>query len=133
MFDGMGGPGGRQRNVFGAPLATCSDAPKTGFFRTGCCDTGPQDHGMHTVCVVLTEEFLAFTRSVGNDLSTPRPEYGFPGLKPGDRWCLCASRFKEALAHGKAPQVVLAATNENTLAIVPLEVLSAYAVDPLDG
>lgn len=131
MFDGMGGPEGQQRNVFGAPLATCSDAPKTGFFRTGCCHTGPQDAGMHTVCVVLTEDFLAYSRAAGNDLSTPRPEYGFPGLKPGDRWCLCASRFKQALEQGKAPRVVLAATHENTLALISLDVLSAHAVDAL--
>jgi uncharacterized protein (DUF2237 family) len=131
MFDGMGEPGGQQRNVFGGPLTTCSDAPKTGFFRTGCCHTGPQDVGMHTVCVVLTEAFLTFTKAAGNDLSTPRPEYGFPGLKPGDRWCLCATRFKQAHEHGKAPQVVLAATHENTLAIVPLDVLTSYAIDPI--
>lgn len=124
-----GGGGGAQKNVLGGPLALCSDNPVTGFFRTGCCHTGPQDAGVHTVCVVMTKEFLAFSKAAGNDLSTPRKEFGFPGLKPGDRWCLCAARWKEALEAGKAPKLVLAATHEATLAIVPLETLKKFAVD----
>jgi len=115
------------RNVMGGDLESCSTSPMTGFFRNGCCETGPHDVGMHTVCVVLTAEFLAYSRSVGNDLSTPIPEYGFAGLKPGDRWCLCAPRWKEALDAGAAPQVVLEATHEETLAIVTLGVLKDYA------
>jgi uncharacterized protein (DUF2237 family) len=117
------------RNVLGGELLTCSIAPVTGFFRNGCCETGPHDPGMHTVCAVMTTEFLAYSRSVGNDLSTPAPEYGFAGLKPGDRWCLCAPRWKEALDAGAAPQLVLEATHEETLAIVPLGVLKDYAVE----
>ena len=101
----------------------------TGFFRNGCCETGPEDVGLHTVCAVMTAEFLAFSRAVGNDLTTPMPEYGFPGLKPGDRWCLCAPRWKEALDGGMAPQVVLEATHEETLAITTLGVLKDYAVE----
>jgi len=101
----------------------------TGFFRNGCCDTSDQDVGSHTVCVVMTDEFLAFSKARGNDLSTPLPEYGFPGLKAGDRWCLCAPRWKEALDAGAAPRVVLEATHEETLAIVPLGVLKDYAVE----
>ncbi len=116
------------RNVLGGELQSCSLAPVTGFFRNGCCETGPQDFGLHTVCVVLTAEFLAYSKRVGNDLSTPVPEYAFPGLNPGDRWCLCAPRWKEALDAGAAPQVVLEATHEETLAIVPLGVLKDYAV-----
>jgi uncharacterized protein len=117
------------RNVLGGELLTCSIVPLTGFFRNGCCETGPHDPGMHTVCAVMTTEFLAYSRSVGNDLSTPAPEYGFAGLKPGDRWCLCAPRWKEALDAGAAPQLVLEATHEETLAIVPLGVLKDYAVE----
>lgn len=128
MFDGRSGDN-TQRNVFGGPIALCSEKPRTGFYRTGCCHTGPEDHGMHTVCVVLTEEFLAFSKSVGNDLSTPVPAYGFPGLKPGQRWCLCASRWKQALLAGAAPRVVLGATHEATLQVVTLEQLMAHAVD----
>ena len=116
-------------NVMGGELQTCSTAPMTGFFRNGCCETGPHDLGMHTVCVVMTAEFLAYSKSVGNDLSTPVPEYGFQGLKPGDRWCLCAPRWKEALDAGAAPRVVLEATHEETLAIVTLGVLKDYAVE----
>jgi uncharacterized protein (DUF2237 family) len=101
----------------------------TGFYRDGCCNTGYDDVGIHTVCVRVTREFLAFSKKRGNDLSTPVPEMGFPGLKPGDRWCLCAGRWKEALDAGMAPQVVLAATHEETLAIVPLEALKRHAVD----
>ena len=117
------------RNVLGGELQPCSLAPRTGFFRNGCCETGPDDLGLHTVCAVMTADFLAFSRSVGNDLSTPAPEYGFPGLKPGDRWCLCAPRWKEALDAGMAPQVVLEATHEETLAICPLGVLKDHAVE----
>jgi uncharacterized protein (DUF2237 family) len=117
------------RNVLGGELQSCSTSPVTGFFRNGCCETSHEDFGMHTVCAVMTAEFLAFSRSVGNDLSTPRPEFGFDGLKPGDRWCLCAPRWKEALDAGAAPQVVLDATHEETLAIVPLGVLKDYAVE----
>jgi uncharacterized protein (DUF2237 family) len=116
------------RNVLGGELESCSLDPVTGFFRNGCCETGPHDVGLHTVCVVMTAEFLAFSRSVGNDLSTPIPDYAFPGLKPGDRWCLCAPRWKEALDAGAAPKVVLEATHEETLAIVPLGVLKDHAV-----
>jgi len=116
------------RNVLGGPLADCSKRPMTGFFRTGCCDTGDEDRGSHTVCVVMTAEFLAFSKAQGNDLSTPMPQYGFAGLKPGDRWCLCASRWKEALDAGAAPQVVLEATHAVTLHVVSLDDLKKYAV-----
>ena len=116
------------RNVLGEELVPCSLDPVTGFFRNGCCETGPHDVGMHTVCAVMTAEFLAYSKSVGNDLSTPRPDLGFDGLKPGDRWCLCAPRWKEALDAGAAPQLILEATHEETLAIVPLGVLKDYAV-----
>ncbi|HUO21311.1 MAG TPA: DUF2237 domain-containing protein [Caulobacteraceae bacterium] len=115
------------RNVLGGELEPCSRNPLTGFFRNGCCETGPDDLGLHTVCAVMTAEFLAYSRSVGNDLSTPQPAYHFPGLKPGDRWCLCAPRWKEALDAGIAPPLVLEATHEETLAIVPLGVLKDYA------
>lgn len=101
----------------------------TGFFRDGCCNTGPADVGSHTVCVVLTTEFLAFSKSVGNDLSTPMPEYGFPGLKPGERWCLCAPRWQQAFQAGSAPKVVLAATHEGALEYTELADLKKYAVD----
>jgi uncharacterized protein (DUF2237 family) len=117
------------RNVLGGELVPCSNRPLTGFFRNGCCETGPDDTGLHTVCAVMTADFLAYSKSVGNDLSTPMPEYGFQGLKPGDRWCLCAPRWKEALDAGFAPQVVLEATHEETLAITPLGILKDYAVD----
>jgi uncharacterized protein (DUF2237 family) len=121
--------GGLQRNVLGGPLGVCSEAPVTGFFRTGCCDTSPEDVGRHTVCIVATEAFLAFSKARGNDLSTPMPEYDFPGVQPGQRWCLCAARWVEALQAGMAPQVVLNATNEATLDLIPLEALKRYAVD----
>ncbi|MCP5268660.1 MAG: DUF2237 domain-containing protein [Zoogloeaceae bacterium] len=121
--------GGVQRNVLGGPLGVCSERPVTGFFRDGCCNTSDEDLGLHTVCVVLTAEFLDFSRARGNDLSTPRPEFDFPGLKPGDRWCLCAARWREAWQAGAAPQVVLNATNEATLNIVALDVLKAHAID----
>ena len=118
-----------QRNVFGEPLKTCSERPVTGFYRSGCCHTGPEDLGLHTVCVEVTAEFLAFSKSRGNDLSTPRPEFGFPGLEPGDRWCLCAARWREAFEAGRAPRVVLAATHEATLELVELGDLKRYAID----
>ena len=118
------------RNVLGGELASCSTDPVTGFYRNGCCETGPHDTGMHTVCAVMTAEFLAFSKAAGNDLSTPRPEFAFPGLKPGDRWCLCAPRWKEALDAGMAPQLVLEACHEETLAIVPLGVLKDFAFTP---
>ncbi|MEM6634448.1 MAG: DUF2237 domain-containing protein [Pseudomonadota bacterium] len=117
------------RNVQGGQLQTCSTSPMTGFFRNGCCDTGPSDTGSHTVCAVMTAEFLAHSKYLGNDLSTPRPEFGFAGLKPGDRWCLCAARFLEAHREGFAPQVVLNATHERALNIVPMEVLETHALD----
>lgn len=116
-------------NVLGGPLQSCSVAPVTGFFRNGCCDTGPADHGQHTVCAVMTDEFLAMSKYLGNDLSTPRPEYGFAGLKAGDRWCLCAGRFLQAHEEGAAPKVNLAATHQAALQLVPLDILQAYAVD----
>ncbi|CAN7500914.1 DUF2237 domain-containing protein [Phenylobacterium sp. LjRoot225] len=117
------------KNVLGGELQACSLEPITGFFRNGCCETSHEDLGMHTVCAVMTAEFLAYSKLAGNDLSTPMPEYGFAGLKPGDRWCLCAPRWKEALDAGAAPQLVLEATHEETLAIVPLGVLKDYAVE----
>lgn len=116
-------------NVLGRALEVCSTAPVTGFFRNGCCDTGPMDRGLHTVCAVMTAEFLALSKYLGNDLSTPRPEYGFAGLKPGDRWCLCAARFLQAHEEGAAPKIRLAATHARTLDIVPLEVLKRHALD----
>ena len=123
------GRGGVQRNVLGGPLGTCSERPLTGFFRDGCCNTSDEDLGRHTVCVVLTAEFLEFSKAAGNDLSTPRPEYDFPGLQPGDRWCLCAARWRQAWEAGAAPRVVLNATNEATLDLVPLDALKAFSVD----
>ena len=117
------------RNVLGGELLPCSNQPLTGFFRNGCCETSAEDVGMHTVCAVMTVEFLEFSASIGNDLSTPQPDFHFPGLQPGDRWCLCAPRWKEALDAGVAPPVVLEATHEETLAITPLGVLKDYAVD----
>ena len=121
--------GGVQRNVLGGPLGRCSDRPLTGFFRDGCCNTSPEDLGSHTVCVVMTDDFLAFSKARGNDLSTPQPEYGFPGLNAGDRWCLCAGRWLEALHAGKAPRVVLNACNESCLEVVSLDDLKHYAID----
>jgi len=115
------------KNVFGERLKNCSEDPVTGFYRDGCCNTGEKDPGRHTVCVILTEEFLRFSKKQGNDLITPRPMYEFPGLKPGDRWCLCAPRWKEAWKAGKAPRVVLESTHEATLEYVPLEELVKYA------
>jgi uncharacterized protein len=117
-------------NVVGGKLLPCSTEPLTGFYRNGCCSTGPEDLGSHTVCVVLTEEFLEFSKSVGNDLSTPQPELGFAGLRPGDRWCLCAARWAEAYNAGMAPEVVLGATHARALDLVPIELLTARAVSP---
>ena len=122
-FDGV------QRNVLGGPIGRCSDAPKTGFFRDGCCNTSDEDFGRHTVCCVMTDEFLVFSRSRGNDLSTPHPEFNFPGLQPGQRWCLCAARWLEAHQAGRAPRVSLNASNQAALEIVPLDLLKQYAVD----
>jgi uncharacterized protein (DUF2237 family) len=115
-------------NVLGGKLEPCSTRPLTGFYRNGCCDTGPEDRGSHTVCAVMTAEFLALSKYLGNDLSTPRPEFGFPGLKPGDRWCLCAARFLQAHDEGAAPQVRLQATHRRALDVVPLAVLQANAL-----
>ncbi len=129
--DGSRGNGGRSAlNVLGEALQGCSLAPMTGFFRDGCCNTGPEDRGNHTVCAVLTAEFLAFSKSHGNDLTTPMPQFGFPGLKPGDRWCLCAPRWQEALAAGKAPRVMLASTHQGALAHCDLADLKAHAAEP---
>ena len=116
-------------NVLGEPLQPCSMRPLTGFFRNGCCDTSEADRGSHTLCVVMTAEFLAFSKARGNDLSTPRPEFGFAGLKPGDRWCLCAARFLEAHEAGQAPRVRLAATHRRALEIVPLDALREHALE----
>ena len=127
-----GSGGGRrqpQRNVLGGEIAPCSVEPRTGFFRDGCCNTSPEDLGSHTVCTVMTAEFLAFSKVRGNDLSTPRPEFGFAGLKPGDRWCLCAPRWQEAFAAGMAPKVVLAATHEGALEYAAFVDLKRFAVD----
>lgn len=126
---GEGGRRSNSRNVLGGALEICSLQPRTGFYRTGCCDTGPEDIGCHTVCVEMTAEFLAFSKARGNDLSTPRPEFGFAGLKPGDRWCLCASRWAEALEAGKAPHVVLRATEISALGDCDLADLKRHAVD----
>ncbi|MGH6866798.1 MAG: DUF2237 family protein [Methyloceanibacter sp.] len=129
MLERRSHPIGGQRNVYGEPLQSCSERPVTGFFRTGCCHTGPEDLGLHTVCVEVTTEFLAFSKSRGNDLSTPHPDFGFPGLKPGDRWCLCAARWREALEAGQAPRVILGSTHEATLQVVALEDLKRHAID----
>ncbi len=118
-----------QKNVFGEPISTCSDMPLTGFFRDGCCNTAPNDFGSHTVCALVTDEFLTFSKQAGNDLSTPVPDYNFPGLKAGDRWCLCAGRWAQAFEAGKAPKVILRATNVLALQIVSLEDLKKLAID----
>lgn len=117
------------RNVLGDKLEICFTSPMTGFYRTGTCETGPQDAGTHVICAQVTAEFLAFTRSRGNDLMTPAQEHGFPGLKPGDRWCLCATRWREALEAGAAPPVILAATHEAALKYVSLGDLKKHALD----
>ncbi|MEZ6073736.1 MAG: DUF2237 domain-containing protein [Pirellulales bacterium] len=119
----------RGKNVLGGELVTCSAAPMTGFYRDGCCSTGPGDMGLHTVCAEMTEEFLEFSASRGNDLSTPNPMFDFPGLEAGDRWCLCAERWKEAFDAGMAPRVVLEATHISTLEFVDLEDLRRFAVE----
>ena len=129
MDGSHGGGGSFQLNVLGSPLATCSLQPLTGYFRTGCCETAADDFGSHTVCAEVTADFLAFSKSRGNDLSTPMPAYGFDGLKPGDRWCLCVTRWKEAFDAGVAPRVVLAATHRAALSVVTLEQLMAHAID----
>lgn len=118
-----------ERNVFGEPLQPCSDDPLTGFFRDGHCHAGQDGSARHLVCVEVTAEFLAFSASVGNDLSTPRPEFGFAGLEPGDRWCLLAPRWVEALKHGMAPRVALLSTHEGVLDYTDLATLKAYALD----
>ncbi|MDT5009477.1 MAG: uncharacterized protein QOH57_1094 [Mycobacterium sp.] len=120
------------RNVLGGPLEPCGTEPLTGFYRDGCCSTGPEDVGLHTICAVATAEFLEHQRSIGNDLSTPMPQFRFPGLMPGDRWCVTAVNWLRAHSDGYAAPVVLAATHEQTLEVVPLEVLREYAVDVPD-
>lgn len=116
-------------NVLGEPLTSCSERPLTGFFRDGCCNTAPEDVGLHAVCTRVTAEFLEFSKARGNDLSTPLPEFGFPGLRPGDQWCLCAARWREALEAGAAPKVVLQATHAAALRVVKLADLKAHAID----
>ncbi len=120
-------------NIVGGRLVPCSVEPVTGFFRDGCCATGPADLGSHTVCAILTAEFLEFSRQAGNDLSTPRPEWGFAGLRPGDRWCVCAARWLEAHDAGCAPSIVLGATHALATEIIPVETLIAYAAPPDDA
>ena len=128
-MDGENFDENRQVNVLGGRLVTCSTQPLTGFFRDGCCHTGPQDAGSHTVCAIMTDEFLAYSQMAGNDLSTPRPEYDFSGLKSGDRWCLCDARWEQARQAGAAPKVVLNATNKAALAILNLDDLKAHAAN----
>ena len=118
-----------QRSVLGEPLEVCSLSPMTGFVRNGCCETGPGDVGSHTVCIQATDVFLEFSKARGNDLSTPVPAFEFPGVKEGDRWCLCAARWKEALDAGMAPKVVLRATHESVLEIIDFADLKAHAID----
>ncbi len=118
------------RNVLGQPLATCGCEPMTGFYRDGCCNTGPDDLGVHTVCAVVSAEFLATSKRLGNDLSTPMPQHNFAGLKPGDRWCVCAARWKQALDAGAPCPIILEATHENTLRIIPFDILIQHAVIP---
>jgi len=117
----------KDKNVFGDPLIVCGQDPVTGYFRDACCNTDDSDLGMHTVCIVATEAFLEYSYDKGNDLITPMPDWDFPGLKPGDKWCLCALRFKEAMNDGFAPKVVLEATNEKTLDLVSMDELLEYA------
>ena len=128
---GRRGPGGQPpaSNVLGGVLLPCSVAPLTGFFRDGCCNTGQDDLGLHVVCAEMTKEFLAFSKARSNDLSTPRPEYGFAGLNPGDRWCLCAARWEEARSAGMAPKVLLEATHIAALEVCSLDDLKANAVE----
>lgn len=118
------------RNVLGQALQACGTEPMTGFYRDGCCNTGPDDRGVHTVCAIVTDKFLATSKQLGNDLSTPAPNFGFPGLKAGDRWCVCAARWLQVFEAGAACPVVLEATHENTLRIVPFEILLQHAVIP---
>lgn len=120
---------GMAQNVLGSDLVPCSTTPLTGFYRDGCCNTGPDDHGLHLVCAVMTREFLDFSKNVGNDLSTPRPEFNFPGLQPGDRWCLCVQRWTQALAVGCAPRVVLESTHIHALEWANLDDLKAHAAE----
>jgi hypothetical protein len=122
----------RERNVLGGELEPCGTDPMTGFYRDGCCTSGPEDRGSHTICAVVTVEFLEHQRSVGNDLVTPRPEWRFPGLTPGDRWCVVATRWLQAHQDGAAAPVVLAATHERALDVVPLQLLQSYAADVPD-
>jgi uncharacterized protein (DUF2237 family) len=119
-----------KKNVLGQPLAPCSFEPLTGFFRDGCCNTGPNDLGVHTVCCIVTADFLATSARLGNDLSTPMPQYGFPGLKPGDQWCVCANRWLQVVQAGSPCPVVLESTHEATLEVVPFEILLQHAVIP---
>mgnify|MGYP005677395637 FL=1 len=128
-MDGSQGRPDGQKNVLGGKLEACSHDPVTGFFRDGCCNTGPQDRGLHTVCAVMTDSFLSYSKSVGNDLSTPMPDFGFAGLKDGDQWCLCAGRWEQARQAGHAPKVRLQATNMGTLAVCSLDDLKAHAID----
>lgn len=132
MSDTGSDPGRDDRNVLGGPLQPCGTDPVTGFHRDGCCTTGPQDLGSHTICAVMTEEFLAHQRSIGNDLSTPAPQFRFPGLRPGDRWCVTAPNWLRAFRDGVAAPVVLASTHERALDIVPLSALTQNAVDVPD-
>ena len=118
-----------QKNVLGGDLESCCTSPMTGYYRDGHCRTDDSDRGSHTVCVRMTEEFLAFSKRTGNDLSTPHPEFGFPGLKPGDKWCVCVSRWEDAFIAGVAPRIVLAATHERALDVVDLDELKAFALD----
>lgn len=119
-----------QMNVLGTPLQSCCTDPVTGFYRTGFCETGPQDAGIHVVCTIVTDEFLAFSKSRGNDLTSPAPQYGFAGLKEGDKWCLCARRWTEALENGCAPSIILEATHKDMLQYADIEILKKYAVKP---
>ena len=132
IMDGEDFGSGKQRNVLGGMLIPCSITPMTGFYRDGCCHTGVEDAGSHTVCAVMTDSFLAFSKNIGNDLSTPRPEFGFPGLVEGDNWCLCAARWEQARRSDAAPHVRLAATNQAALSICALEHLTAHALDAPD-
>ena len=118
-----------QMNIHGRPLELCSQDPLTGFFRNGCCDTDNHDRGIHTVCVILTDEFLKFSLEVGNDLSTPRPEFDFPGLKPGQKWCLCANRWLEAYESGVAPPIITESTNIKTLDIIDFKTIALYSLN----
>ena len=120
-----------QLNIFNEPLEACSFDPVTGFFRSGCCETSEQDTGSHTVCAIMTEEFLKFSKSKGNDLSTPVPEFDFPGLNSGDRWCLCAARWLEAYQAGSAPSIIARATHRRALEIIPMEVMKEFSLDIL--